>query len=215
MSIIQNIENEGRQLRSALYITFSITAVLWVLWGCDMLFHLDLPQYGLVPRSVQGLRGIIFMPYIHDNRNIAHILNNTLPFMVLFFVLLNTYRQIGMMVFILIQIVSGILLWLLGPPNSIHVGMSGVIFGMAAFLVGSGLFRRNLASISIAIFVIFFYGGMVVGFKPQDGISWEGHICGAVAGLFLSFNFRNFDRKTQVPSVEDREDDRHFFDRHP
>jgi membrane associated rhomboid family serine protease len=212
----QEIKDEGRYLTSTLVITFLFTAVLWIVWSSDMLLHLDLPQYGIIPRTKIGLRGIIFSPFIHDNRNVMHILSNTPPFMVLFFVLLNAYRKIAIPVLILIHLLTGCLVWLFAPSDTVHVGISGVIYGLAGFLVGSGLFRRNILALTVAILVIFFYGGMVVGFKPAPGLSWESHVCGAVVGLFLSFNFRNYGR-APLPSkpIEEPEDTRHFFEKHP
>jgi membrane associated rhomboid family serine protease len=210
------MDKERQQFRNSLYITIIFTLVLWVVWLSDYLFTLDLPQYGIIPRDVVGLRGILFSPFIHDNRNAWHILSNTWPFMVLFFVLLNAYRQIAIVVLILIHLLTGLFVWLLAPPGTIHIGISGIIYGMAAFLVGSGIFRRDITSIGIAILVMFLYGGMVEGFVPQPGISWESHVCGAVVGFFLSFNLRHFNRRpidTQLD--EEPEDDRHFFERYP
>ena len=136
--------------------------------------------------------------------------------MVLFFVLLNAYRPIAITVLVLIHLLTGLFVWLLAPPYTIHVGISGIIYGIAAFLVGSGIFRRDVTSLTIAIFVIFLYGGMVEGFKPQIGVSWESHVCGAVIGFFLSFNLRNFARPPrQKVFMEESEDDKHFFERYP
>ena len=206
---INKVKEEGRYLEKTLLITFAFVAVMWISWGCDQLFHLDLPQFGIIPREKIGLRGILFSPFIHDNRNVMHILSNTPPFAFLFFLLLNAFRKIAIPVYILIQFISGFLLWLFGPANSVTVGMSGVIFGLAAFLVGSGLFRRNLISITLAFGVVFFYGGgLAASVIPQPGVSWQGHICGAVAGFFVAFNLRNYDR---APKSIISSDDKHFF----
>ena len=83
------MSEERNQFKTNLAITFAFTLVLWIVWLADILFHLDLPQYGIIPHSLIGLRGIIFSPFIHDNTNIWHILSNTLPFFVLFFVLIS------------------------------------------------------------------------------------------------------------------------------
>jgi membrane associated rhomboid family serine protease len=211
-----DMDKERQQFRNSLYITIIFTAVLWIAWLSDYVFELDLPQFGIIPRDMIGLRGILFSPFIHDNRNIWHIVSNTLPFMVLFFVLLNAYKRIAVPVLILIHVLTGIFVWVLAAPFTVHIGISGIIYGMAAFLVGSGLFRRDITSLSIAMLVIFLYGGMVEGFKPQIGVSWESHVCGAVVGFFLSFNFRNFDRKPGMAIAhEDLEEDKHFFERYP
>lgn len=211
------IKDEGRYLEKALFITVLMTAGMWLIWGCDVMFHLNLARYGLISREVIGLRGILFSPYIHDDKGVAHILNNTPPFMALFFLLLNGFRKIAGYVFISIQLSAGIMLWLFGPGGTETVGMSGVIFGMATFLIGSGIFRRNLISIVLAVMVIFYYGGMLTyGALPNaehPEISWQGHICGGIAGLFVAFNFRNYDREPGASIISS--DDGHFFDRHP
>jgi membrane associated rhomboid family serine protease len=209
------MNKEFQQLKSNVYITVIFTAVLWVAWLSDMLFNLDLPQYGIVPRTMLGLRGILLSPFIHDNRNVTHILSNTFPFMVLFFVLLTTYTDIAVVVLILIHLLTGLFVWILAPANTVHIGISGVIYGIAAFLVGSGIFRMNIASIAIALLVIFLYGGMVAGFIPQPGVSWQSHVCGAVVGFFLAFYFRHYNLPPKTQNLEQPEDDRHFFERHP
>ena len=213
---MKQVDKERAQFRSSIYITVLFTLVLWIVWPSDYLFKLNLPQYGLIPKDLVGLRGIILSPFIHDNRNAWHLLSNTLPFMVLFFILLNAYRPIAITVLVLIHLLTGLFVWLLAPPYTVHVGISGIIYGIAAFLVGSGIFRRDVTSLTIAIFVIFLYGGMVEGFKPQIGVSWESHVCGAVVGFFLSFNLRNFARPPrQKVFMEESEDDKHFFERYP
>jgi membrane associated rhomboid family serine protease len=209
------MNKEFQQIKSNIYITVIFTAVLWVAWLSDMLFNLDLPQYGIVPRTMLGLRGILLSPFIHDNRNVTHILSNTFPFMVLFFVLLTTYTDIAVEVLILIHLLTGLFVWILAPANTVHIGISGVIYGIAAFLVGSGIFRMNIASIAIALLVIFLYGGMVAGFIPQPGVSWQSHVCGAVVGFFLAFYFRHYNLPPKTQTPEQPEDDRHFFERHP
>jgi membrane associated rhomboid family serine protease len=210
------MDRDKVQFRSSIYIAVIFTAVLWIVWLSDYLFGLDLPQYGIIPRDVVGLRGILFSPFIHDNRSIWHLVSNTFPFMVLFFVLLNAYRRIAIVVLVLIHVLTGLFVWLLATPLTLHIGISGIIYGIAAFLVGSGLFRRDIPSLTIAILVIFLYGGMVEGFKPHPGVSWESHVSGAVIGFFLSFNFRNYDRSPQQQIVsEDPEDEKHFFERYP
>jgi len=201
------------QFVRSLKIVIAFTAVLWIVWGADMLFNLDLPKYGIIPRTTVGLRGILLSPFIHDNRNVWHILSNTPPFMVLFFILLNAYGDIAITVLVLIHLLTGFFVWLFAPALSVHVGISGVIYGLATFLLGSGIFRRDIKSLTISIIIIVFYGGMVQGFKPVEGISWESHVSGAVVGFFLAFNFRNYNRPPRT--FLSSSDDTHFFERHP
>lgn len=211
------VKEEGRYLERTLFLTAFVTGILWLVWACDVHFHLNLVRFGIISREVIGLRGLLFSPYIHDTSSMDHILNNTPPFMALFFLLLNGFRKMAGYVFISIQLSSGFMLWLFGPGGTETVGMSGVIFGLATFLIGSGIFRRNLVSIVLAVMVIFYYGGMLTyGAVPNPDhpeISWQGHVCGGVAGLFVAFNFRNYDRAPSTPITSS--DDGHFFDRHP
>jgi membrane associated rhomboid family serine protease len=180
----------------------------------DVLFDLDLYRYGIIPHDIMGLRGILFSPFIHDTGNIWHITSNTLPFMLLFFVLVNAYKSIAVVVLLALHILTGLLVWLLSPPYTLHVGISGIIFGMAFFLVASGLFRREPVSLSIAIFVTIMYGGMVEGFVPQPGVSWQSHASGAVVGIVLAFILRHYGRHEPVAHESMTESEQHFFEEH-
>ena len=217
-AIFENmLEREAGQFRMTLTLTVMFTAVLWIVWLMEYLFpELHITSYGIIPRSVIGLRGIILSPFIHDDRSVTHIMSNTLPFMMLFFVLLNAYRQIAIVVLVLIHLLTGVMVWILAPPETIHIGISGVIYGMAAFLVGSGLFRRDITSITVSILVVFLYGGsMAAGLVPQQGISWQSHLCGAAVGIFIAFTMRNYNRAPESLPNEEPEDERHFFERYP
>ena len=100
---------------------------------------------------------------------------------------------------------------MISPPFTIHIGISGIIFGMAFFLVASGLFRREPTSLSVAIFVVLMYGGMIEGFAPQPGISWQSHISGAMVGVILAYVLRNYGR--ELPStITTVAPERHFFE---
>ena len=210
------MSGEKSQLKTDLKITIVFTLVLWMVWLLDILLHLNLAQYGVIPRSFTGLRGIIFGPFIHDSSSIWHILSNTLPFMVLFFVLISAYRELALVVLLCIHLLTGFLVWMYAPTYTVHIGISGIIYGMAAFLVGSGLFRRDLVSLGIAVFVSILYGGMAEGFVSQPGVSWQSHVFGAIVGFMLSFILRHYhSRPLYDVETEEPEDERHFFERHP
>jgi membrane associated rhomboid family serine protease len=210
------MSSEQRQFKTSLFLTIIFTSVLWIVWLCDNLFNLELSQYGIIPRNIIGLRGIILSPFIHDSHNIWHIASNTVPFMMLFFVLINAYRQLAFVVLISIHLLSGMLVWVLAPPYTSHIGISGIIYGIAAFLVSSGLFRRDMTSLAISFFIIVLYGGMVEGFLPQPGISWQSHLFGALVGIWLAFMLRNFNRHdTAAVQAPEEETEMHFFEEHP
>ncbi|GAB4266635.1 MAG: rhomboid family intramembrane serine protease [Candidatus Promineifilaceae bacterium] len=154
----------------------------WFLEIADrFLFHGSLDALGIRPRTVDGLWGILFGPFLH--LGFAHVLANTAPFVVLgWFVML---RRLSDFVWVtaVAGIISGLGTWLIGPANSVHIGASGIIFGYFGFLVMRGYFERSFSSIMWAIVVIFLYGGLIWGVLPQDnGVSWQGHLFGFIGG---------------------------------
>ncbi|MBS1683671.1 MAG: rhomboid family intramembrane serine protease [Bacteroidetes bacterium] len=207
--------DDRHSFRRNLRLTFGFTAVLWIVWFADVLFDLHLAQYGIIPHTAIGLRGILFSPFIHDTTGISHILSNTLPFMVLFFVLISAYQEVALFVLVCIHLLSGLLVWMYAPPYTVHIGISGIIYGIAAFLVGSGFFRRDLTSIGIAVFVSILYGGMAEGLIRQPGISWQSHVFGAAIGFLMSFILRSYHQRPSPLEEHEPDDDRHFFEKHP
>lgn len=194
-------------------IVFALVAVLWAVQLVQYFGVHDFSRYGNWPKHIQGLKGIILSPFIHGS--FEHLISNTLPVLVLLIVLLNAYPRVALIVLVFVHIVSGILVWALAPPNGIHIGISGIIYGIAAFLVASGLFRKDRTSTSIAIFVGLSYGGMVLGFLPKDGVSWQSHLYGAISGVIIAFVFRNRDlpQPTGI-ELEQTEEERPFFEEH-
>lgn len=198
------------------FITFFLLSIAWIVWLYEQLTGISLSIYGIIPHEIIGLRGILFSPFLHGD--IYHISSNTIPFLVLMTVLLNAYDRIGILVLVLIHLLTGFCVWQFSPTNSIHIGMSGVIYGIAGFLVGSGFFRNEKTALAIAIVIILMYGGMIWGFLPQDGISWQSHFYGFLVGILLSYFFRKtkrHDEEEPTYSFEKEErDDRPFFEKH-
>lgn len=194
-------------------IVFSIVAVLWVLHFIQHQHIYDFSAYANHPRHIEGLKGIIFSPLLHDHKNSDHIISNTLPLLVLLMVLLSAYPRMALWVLLFVHFASGILVWLLAPDHTYHVGSSGVVYGLAGFLVAAGLFRKDRTSVSIAILVALVYGGMVAGFLPKQGVSWQSHLYGALSGAFMAFLFRKRDLPPPHEiELETIEKDRHFFE---
>jgi len=205
---------EGMSFWKSVLIVSALISVLWIVQLIQYFGLYDFSSYGIWPHHIEGLKGIIFSPFIHGS--FEHLISNTLPAMVLFIVLLNAYPAVAIRVIIFVHIASGILVWSLAPDTGIHIGISGIIYGVAAFLIASGLFRRDRTSTSIAIFVALAYGGMIIGFLPKEGVSWQSHLYGALTGIIIAFIYRNRD----VPPLTEIElektgDDRHFFEEHP
>jgi len=195
----------------SLVLVLVLVSVLWIVHFIQFFGLFDFSMYGNWPHHREGLKGIVFSPFIHGS--FEHLISNTLPILVLLTVLLNAYPRIGLFVLVFVHIASGTLVWLLAPDTGIHIGISGIIYGIAGFLVASGIFRKDRNSVAIALFVALMYGGMLIGFIPQKGISWQSHLYGALSGVFIAFVLRNVD----VPpphefELEEREKERHFFD---
>ena len=155
----------------------------------NVLTGMWLNDLGVLPRTVIGLRGIVFSPLLHGNW--GHLFANIVPLAVM----------MGLMAFIHVRslwpmtaavwIASGFAVWLVGRPGGIQIGASGLIYGLAAFLVFSAFFRREWKSAVAALVVIFLYGGIVRGLLPtHPDVSWEGHLAGAIAGGFVSWGNR-------------------------
>lgn len=204
------IQDKNTFWRSILF-TFLLISVLWIVKFYEVIFGVSLVEYGILPHELIGLRGIIFSPFIHGDFN--HLLSNTIPCFILMLVLFNTYDRVAFWVIVLIHIFGGLLVWIFAPWGGSHIGISGIIYGIAVFLVSSGLFRKDKRSISIAMVVIFLYGGMIVGFLPEEGVSWQGHLFGAIVGGGLAFMMRKrkLDSDDDDFVAEEEEDERPFF----
>jgi len=168
----------------------------WVVEALDQwLFMKDgeigLDKHGIRPREVKGLLGILFAPFLHGD--FAHVISNSVPAFVLgwFVALAGTTALVE--VTILVALFGGAGTWLIGRSGSVHVGASGVVFGYLGYLLGRGLFERSLGSILVSLVVGVLYGGLVWGVLPtRPGVSWEGHLCGFLAGVLAAWLIVNF-----------------------
>ncbi|MFT5430557.1 MAG: membrane associated rhomboid family serine protease, partial [Myxococcota bacterium] len=137
--------------------------------------------HGIVPRSVSGLTGILFAPWLHGD--FAHLTANTVPFAVLGLLIMLRGPKVFLGVSVFITIVGGGAVWLIARSAN-HIGASGVVFGYLGFLVAVGIVERRLTSILASALVGFAYGGLIWGVLPnQPGVSWESHLFGALAGV--------------------------------
>ncbi len=161
--------------------------IIWIfLQLIEILTPYSLVGFGLIPRSSEGLYGIICSPFIHGSWQ--HLFSNAVPFLFLTFLLLffSSSHARSYLNFIGIYLLSGIVLWFIGN-SAIHIGASGVIYGLASFLVLNGILSKKTRQIIIAIVVVITYSGLIWGIFPsQKGISWTGHLSGLLAGIFIA-----------------------------
>ena len=165
-----------------------IVAFIGVIWGVFVVsrFIPKLVDYGVVPRTLRGLAGIPAMPFLH--KDLHHILGNTFPLFILLALLAGSRAQ-PWQVIVELVLLGGLLLWLFGR-SQVHIGASGLIFALIAFLIVSGFLERRLVSFAVAVLVGFIYGGTLIsGVLPRlkSHISWEGHLCCAVAGGIVAY----------------------------
>ncbi|HBV61493.1 MAG TPA: rhomboid family intramembrane serine protease [Rhodopirellula sp.] len=159
---------------------------MWLVFVVDLILPLNLQRPGLYPRSLSGIVGIPLMPFLHAN--FEHLLGNTIPLIVLLFLLVSS-REDAWWVVGCIILVGGAFLWMLGRP-AVHVGASGLTFGLCSFLITVSIRERRVIPVAIAILVGLLYGGtMLSGIIPRwhSDISWDGHLCGLLAGGLAGF----------------------------
>lgn len=166
-------------------LSFAITIVL-VLWGVFVLSAiLPLTKWGIIPRSPSGLIGILASPFLHANWQ--HLAANSSSIFILSIVLFMFARERVILVMVLLVVFSGVGTWLIGRPGSIHIGASGLIYGIMGYLMSVGFFQRKFKAMIISIFIFVFYGGAIWGVLPsQPYISWEGHLSGFISGIILA-----------------------------
>ena len=176
----------AQEFKTQVLILGGLVAIFWGLEIVDTSFlrgTLDL--YGIRPRSLIGLRGILFAPFLHGS--FAHLAANTAPFLTLGWLVMLREMRDFFVVTIITMLVSGIGVWLTAPAYSIHIGASGLIFGYFGFLLLRGYFERSFAAILFSLIVGLLYGGIIWGVLPlQYGISWQGHLFGFIGGAIAA-----------------------------
>lgn len=174
-----------RNIKTQAVIIASMLGVLWAGAGADFLLAGRLAQYGIVPRTELGLRGVVFAPFLHAG--FAHLLANSAPFAVLGWCVMLRRTSDILWVTLCAMLVGGMGTWLLGASGTLHIGASGVVFGYLGFLVARGYFERSVGAILVSAAVALAYGGMLWGVLPgQAGISWEGHLFGCLGGMLAA-----------------------------
>ncbi len=163
--------------------------ILFLIHSYSTYFGVRLSHYGIYPRELKGLLGILTSPFIHGDWK--HLFNNSVPLILLGSALFHFYNQLAPRVWIYSILYTGILVWLGGRP-SFHIGASGLVYALASFLFFSGFIRKHRPLMAISLVVVFIYGGMIWGIFPRDEhISWEGHLFGAFNGLFWAFYYKS------------------------
>jgi membrane associated rhomboid family serine protease len=167
---------------------------LFIIIAVDItgfLFDVNFIQLGIFPRALKGLIGIVTSPLIHANLN--HLYSNSIPLIVLGTAIFYFYPTSSKKTLLIIYIATNSLVWIFAR-ESYHIGASGIVYGLFSFLFFSGIIRKDKRAITLSVLTIFIYGGMMYGIFPtKEGISWESHLFGFIAGIFTAYYFRKKD----------------------
>lgn len=167
--------------------------LLWLFKVLETLTGLSLTEFGIYPGKLSGIIGIPLAPLIHGS--IAHLIANTLPLFVLGTIMIHVYPRSAIHAIPIIYLLSGIGVWLFGR-QAYHIGASGLLYGMVAFVFVIGVIRRDRLPVALSMITFFLYGGMVWGIFPGDpSISFEAHFFGALTGVALAIIMKDHDAK--------------------
>jgi len=161
---------------------------LWIVLLLDFKYGLHLKNYGIYPRTIKGLIGIVTSPFIH--KNISHLANNSVPLFVMLLSLFYFYRANAFKIIWQGVLISGLLTWLFAR-SAFHIGASGLVYLLVSFIFFSGVISKHYRLIAVSLIVVFLYGSLVWFMFPVDeNISWEGHLFGFLTGLLLAIKYR-------------------------
>ena len=166
---------------AGLWLVAGMVAVMWAVEVIDLAAG-NLDAQGIVPRDTSGLDGILWSPFLHGG--FGHLIGNTVPFIVLGAAIAFAGLKRVASVVAIVALVGGLGTWLFAPADTVHIGASGIVFGFATYLLARGVFSRRPAHLAVGAVVLVVYGStLLIGLVPTPGISWQGHLFGAMGGL--------------------------------
>jgi membrane associated rhomboid family serine protease len=179
-----------QNLQQQIIILGGFIALIWAVEAVDWLMGGALDQFGIAPRQASGLFGIAAAPFLHGG--FAHLAANTIPFLVLGWLVLLRGQRTLFSVAAIVVVIGGLGTWLIAPSRSIHIGSSGLIFGFLGYLVMRGYFERSWQAIGLAVGVLILYGGMLAGLFPSGMmVSWQMHLFGFIGGGVAAYLLSN------------------------
>lgn len=178
---------------------------MWIVFWFELKFSVDVKEFGIYPRDFQGLRGVLFSPFIHGD--LLHLYNNSIPLLLLLAALRYFYRKVSFNVLIFGILISGLLTWLIGR-ESYHIGASGLIYVLVSFIFFKGIQTKYYRLVALSLTLIMVYGGLIWYVFPdvEEGISWEGHLSGLITGFGMSLFFKTPEYKKPIRYEWERPD---------
>jgi len=202
------MKDEEKRILNSMLVPLMLVILMWAVMIIKVTGGYSLSFLGIYPLAWKGLPGIITTPFIHGD--FSHLIANTVPMLVLGSALFYFYRGIAPRILILIWLFTGIWVWI-AAREAWHIGASGIVYGLAAFILVSGIIRKHSGLMAMALVVVFLYGSLIWGifpeFFPNERISWEAHLFGLVAGVALAFYYRKEGPQRRKYDWEDDEDE--------
>ena len=203
-------ENQFKFKLNAVVIPFVMVFVIWFVYWIEYYFHTNFNNYGIFPKSIKGLRGIIFSPFIHSSTK--HLFNNSVPLAVMLWALYYFYNKIANVILFGGLLLTGVLTWSFARP-SFHIGASGVVYLLVSFIFFSGVFRKYYRLVALSLTVVFLYGSMIWYIFPmEDKISWEGHLSGFIVGFVFAYLYKNKGPKQEQFQFSENKEFEELFD---
>ncbi|MGW7684789.1 rhomboid family intramembrane serine protease [Kribbella sp. NPDC054772] len=188
------------KIGSGLTLLVALVGLMWLIEIIDTVTHGALDQYGIISREPRGLIGILTAPFLH--LGFGHLISNTLPLVTLGALIAVSGASRLFAVTAIVVVIGGFGTWLISPPNTITIGASGLVFGYASYLILRGLFNRRLGQVLLGVVVVMVWGSALLGgLLPQDGISWQGHLFGGIAGILAAWVLAD-DRQHRVKQTQ-------------
>ncbi|ERM82596.1 hypothetical protein P872_04595 [Rhodonellum psychrophilum GCM71 = DSM 17998] len=185
----------GKRMGESFFVPFRFGVLIVLLFLVQEVFRIDLAFLGIFPMKIKFLHGVLFSPLIHGN--VLHLISNLIPFLVLGTSLYFFYDKVADRVILQCYLFTNLIVWFAGRPY-FHIGASGLVYGLAFFMISLGIFRGTVKSIIISFITIFLYGGIIYGVLPTDKkISWESHLAGTAVGIVSAFQVS---RKRKISS---------------
>ena len=182
-------ESQLKISKSIFFIPILYVVGIWFVYSVEIYFNINFNKYGVLPRDLIGLRGVVFTHFIHSDAK--HLFNNSIPLFVLLLSVFYFYRDIAYKVLFVGGLLSGLLTWVIAR-DSYHIGASGIVYLLFSFIFFSGIIRKHYRLVALSFMVIFLYGSMIWYVLPiKEGMSWEGHLSGLLIGLCFAVFFRN------------------------
>ena len=166
-------------------VVAALASVMWLVELVDQVAGGRLDRNGIEPRELDGLDGVVWAPFLHGGFD--HLIGNTIPFLLLGFAIALGGVARVVAVTVIVALVGGLGTWLVAPANTVHIGASGIVFGYAGYLVARGVFSRSVGQIVLGVVVLAVWGTTLLrGLVPETGISWQGHLFGAIGGVIAA-----------------------------